>query len=334
MSAAPLTHHEILALAEPFARRGVRVDLAASDRFGRRIAFRPDERAPDADAGLPALRVSVSLEPRDGVDGWRLVRAVESPDGLRATLSVVGGPPAALLAALDAVDVRRQFDAGPGWTLAIDQRLDLRDGAIDPADAAAVDAARVPVLGTVRTHGLTLSMKVPPVSGISADIEIAVADGDPIELPDDLLAVLGRAWGRLDRSGHGWTGHVGLSGGGTARLRDAEARLRTVARHVALTLSEPPARYHERLRAARWRTAARRSVPLIACVVLIGAASAVPSLGIARESTMWMLIFNAPPLLLVALFCLREMPRIEWPRAPRASRAPSWRPGATPNDDR
>lgn len=334
MSAAPLTHHEILAIVEPFARRGVRVDLAASDRFGRRIAFRPDERAADPGAGLPALRVSVSLEPRDGVEGWRLVRAVEGPDGLRSTLSVVGGPPDALLAALDAVDVRRQIDAGLGWTLAVDQRLDLRGGAIDPADAAAVDAARVPVLGTVRTHGLTLSMKVPPVSGISADIEIAIADSDPIVLPDDLLAVLGRAWGRLDRSGRGWTSHVGLSGAGAARLRDAEQRLRTMAAHVARTLSEPPARYHERLRAARWRTAARRSVPLAACVVMIGAAAAVPSLDIARESPIWMVIFNAPPLLLVALFCLREMPRIEWPRAPRASRAPSWRPGATPTDDR
>jgi hypothetical protein len=38
-----------------------------------------------------------------------------------------------------------------------------------------------------------------------------------------------------------------------------------------------------------------------------------------------MLIFNAPPLLMVAFFCMREMPRIEIPPWPRRSRAPGWR---------
>jgi hypothetical protein len=254
------------------------------------------------------------------------VRTLAAPDGLVSTLTVSGGEPGALLAAADAVDARRQFDAGERWTLAVEQRLELGKGAIDPSGAAAVAAALVPVRGTVRTDGVELTMKIPTVSGISADIAIAVAEDDPIELPDDLLAVLGRAWGRLDRSGRGWTSHVGLSGGGAARLRDAEAKLRTLAAHVARTLSEPPARYHERLRAARWRTAARRSVPLLAAIALIAAAAALPSLGISRDSAMWMLIFNAPPLLLVAFFCLREMPRIELPRMPRAPAAPSWRP--------
>jgi hypothetical protein len=253
------------------------------------------------------------------------VRTLAPADGPASTLTVSGAEPAALLAASEAVDERRQVDAGPGWTLAVDQRLDLSKGALDPAAAASVSAALVPVRGTVRSDGVELTMKIPTVSGISADIAIAVADDDPIELPDDLLAVLGRAWGRLDRSGRGWTSHVGLSGGGAARLRDAEAKLRTMAAHLARTLSEPPARYHERLRAARWRTAARRSVPLLAAIALIAAAAAVPSLGIARDSTMWMLIFNAPPLLLVAFFCLREMPRIELPRAPRVPDGPSWR---------
>lgn len=331
MPDTPLTHHEILALVEPFARRGVRVDLAASDRFARRIAFRAVERAADASAGLPALSESMALEPRADADGWRLLRTLAAPDGLASTLTVSGGEPGALLAAADAVDARRQLDAGAGWTLAVEQRLDLAKGAVDPSSAAAVAAALVPVRGTARTHGVELTMKIPTVGGISADIAIAIADDDPIELPDDLLAVLGRAWGRLDRSGRGWTSHVGLSGGGTARLRDAEAKLRTMAAHVARTLSEPPARYHARLRGARWRTAARRTVPLAACVALIAAAAAVPSLGIARESPVWMLIFNAPPLLLVGFFCLREMPRIEWPRAPRALDAPSWRP-AHPDD--
>jgi hypothetical protein len=330
MPDAPLTHHEILAIVEPFARRGRRVDLAASDRFARRIAFRDVERAADDASGLPVLRESTALEPREG-GGWRLVRTLAPTDGPASTLTVSGAEPAALLAAMQTVDARRQLDAGPGWTLAVDQRLELSKAAIDPSNAASVAAALVPLRGTVRTDGVELTMKIPSVSGISADIEIAIAENDPIQLPDDLLAVLGRAWGRLDRSGRGWTSHVGLSGGGTARLLDAEAKLRTMAAHIARTLSEPPARYHERLRAARWRTAVRRSVPLLAAIALIAAAAALPSLGIARDSTMWMLIFNAPPLLLVGFFCLREMPRIELPRAPRAPSAPSWRAIRTPS---
>jgi hypothetical protein len=329
MADAPLTHHEILAIVEPFARSGVRVDLAASDRFARRIAFRPTERPADAGTGRPALRESMALAPRE-TGGWRLVRTLATPDGVASTLEVTGGEPGALLAAANAVDPRRQIDAGERWTLAVEQRLDLAKPAVDASDAVAVAAALVPVRGTVRTEGVTLTMKIPTVGGISADIAIAIGEDDPVELPDDLLAVLGRAWGRLDRSGRGWSSHVGLSGRGAARLRDAEAKLRTMAAHVARTLSEPPARYHERLRGARWRTAARRSVPLAACIALVAAAAAVPSLGIARESPVWMLIFNAPPLLLVGFFCLREMPRIELPRAPRVPDAPSWRRSARP----
>ena len=54
MSAPPLTHHEILALAAPFARAGWQVDLAASQRAERRIAFRPLERP--ASEAVPALQ--------------------------------------------------------------------------------------------------------------------------------------------------------------------------------------------------------------------------------------------------------------------------------------
>jgi hypothetical protein len=38
-----------------------------------------------------------------------------------------------------------------------------------------------------------------------------------------------------------------------------------------------------------------------------------------------MLVFNAPPILLVVCFSLREMPRIELPRWPRPSPLTAWR---------
>jgi hypothetical protein len=41
---------------------------------------------------------------------------------------------------------------------------------------------------------------------------------------------------------------------------------------------------------------------------------------------MQMLILNSPPLLLVLVFGMRELPRFEIPPLPRPSNAPSWFP--------
>jgi hypothetical protein len=72
-------------------------------------------------------------------------------------------------------------------------------------------------------------------------------------------------------------------------------------------------------------------VPALVCVVLIGGSIALARLDLAQDSVVRMLLFNAPPLLLIAAFCLRETPRIEIPPLPRASRAASWyRSGAAP----
>jgi hypothetical protein len=347
---APLTHHEILALVAPFARRGRRVDLAASDRVARRIAFRPVEHAARED--VPAHRETLSLA-QQPAGGWQLVRTLEAlGDGPVARLQVSGTEPGVLLARIEAVDAAHQLVRGPGWVLAIEHRLE--GTAPVPDEPAAMAASR----GILHAGGLVMTMKVPTVSGISAEIAIVreARGGGPagqhdsgdaahedgarghalVDLPDDLLEVLGRGWARLDASRSGWSSHTGLGGRGAARYRDAEARLRRAAAHIARTLSEPPARYAERLRAARWSVAARRSVPLVAVVALVAAAALFPSLGLSRESPVWMLIFNAPPLLLALFFSLREMPRITLPRAPRRVRDDAWRPmpfDSTPTPD-
>jgi hypothetical protein len=343
---APLTHHEILALVAPFARRGRRVELAASDRVARRIAFRSVEHA--ARERVPAHRETLSLA-QQPTGGWQLVRTLEAlGDGPVARLQVSGTEPGVLLARIEAIDAAHQLVRGPGWVLAIEHRLE--GTAPVPDEPAAMAASR----GILHAGGLVMTMKVPTVSGISAEIAIvreargggpgaagqhdaadgSLADRDPtgarghalVDLPDDLLEVLGRGWARLDAGPSGWTSHTGLGGRGAARYRDAEARLRRAAAHIARTLSEPPARYAERLRAARWSVAARRSVPLTAVVALVAAAALFPSLGLSRESPVWMLIFNAPPLLLALFFSLREMPRITLPRPPRRVRDDAWRP--------
>ncbi len=324
----PLTHHEILEVVEPFSRRGRRVDLAASDRSARRIVFRAVDHAASPD-GLPALRESLGLE--DVGDGrWRLTRRLDLADGLQASLQTEGRDPGALLARIDAVAASRQIRAGDGWTLAMTHRLGPRAASPSAiADAAATrvgDDELVLVRGTVHVHGLALTMKVPTVSGISADLSIEpLSPGDPIVLPEDLLAVLGRGWPCLARGANGWNAPVGLRGRGAARIADAQARLVQAAGHLASTLAEPPRAFHERRRAARWRVTLRRTVPLLASLALVAGAAGFPALELADDSPIRLLVFSSPPLLLALFFCLREMPRIEIPPLPRPSTASAWR---------
>lgn len=95
-------------------------------------------------------------------------------------------------------------------------------------------------------------------------------------------------------------------------------------RHLATTFAEPPALFHERQRAARWRVTLRRAVPLLVCLALLAGAAAVPRLRLEQDAALRMLLFNAPPLLLIVIFCLPEMPRIEFPPLPRRLAAASW----------
>jgi hypothetical protein len=105
--------------------------------------------------------------------------------------------------------------------------------------------------------------------------------------------------------------------------------------HLASIMAQPPGHFHDRFGTARWGVVLRRSFPLLVSVGLIAAAAAVPILDLPEGSVFRMLIFNAPPLLMVAFFCMREMPRIEIPPWPRRARAPAWRmPAAALTDGR
>ena len=92
MAAQPLSHHEILALVEPFTRRGRRVDLAASDRLARRLAFAPVEHE------TPALHESLALE-HPGPGELRLTRTLRDANGVPAALVCDAGDAAEALAA-------------------------------------------------------------------------------------------------------------------------------------------------------------------------------------------------------------------------------------------
>lgn len=318
----PMTHHDIMALVAPFSAAGCRVDLAASDRLRRRVAFRPAAAASPAADGLPALVESLWLD-NPGPDFWQLTRRLQRVTPTAPAAAAAGEPvaelvaegadPAALLAAVQAVPAARQWRCEAGHWMALSHRVEVASGRLTLTQAAA------------RLPGLRLAMTVSRVSGIPAVVELQPEPDGSLALPDDLLAVLGLRWSVLKRLGSSWRASVKLAGQGAERGHDAEARLAQAVSHLAATLAEPPARFHQRHRRARWRVVARRLTPLGVALALIAGAASVHRLEIGPDSVLRMLIFNAPPLLLVWFFSMRELPRVEIPPLPREPLAADWR---------
>jgi hypothetical protein len=306
----PLSHHEILSVAAPFARSGLQVDLPASDRSARRLAFRPRVR-PAAD-GLPALTETLQMAPSAERDGapWLLRRTLARPDGPEAVLEAEGRDPAELLARVQAVPASRQFD---GEATALHHRVG-DDGALVLRRARA------------QVAGLTLVMQVSGVSGFPAELELLRPEGDTIALPRDLLAVLGRRWERLTPVRRGWTGSVGVRGSGAERGADAERRFRQAVAHLRDTLAEPPGAFHDRHRAARWRVAMRGTLPLAVGAGIVALAFVLRAQGEGPAMSALALLANLTPPLLMGLFFLRrEMPQIGLPRIPRRPPGERWR---------
>ncbi len=306
----PLTHHEILGLVAPFASCGRHVDLAASDRLQRRLVFQPIEYAA-ADGSLPAVQDSLLLEQPS--TGWyRLTRTLDLASGLQATLSGEGADVGVLLSAVQAVPPTRQLQRIAGHWVALSHRVTPASGALVLTQA------------TARLEGLGLQMSVSRVKGIAAELALAPAQGVEFTLPEDLLAVLGLPWSRLSKAADQWRASVVLRGDGHKRGLDAEHKFARSVEHLAQTLADTPAHFHQRFLRRRWGVALRRATPLAVALGLVVAALLVPRLDLDSDSVLRMLIFNSPPLLLVWLFSMREMPRLEIPPLPRRPALPGW----------
>jgi len=321
MSVPPLTHHDIVALLQPFTAAGWRVDLASSDRAARRLVFRPSAPAPDA-PGVNASRTE--LEAECHVDGrFTLTRRQVAAEGLQAELVASGKDAAALLAAMAAVPLERHFAVGPGWSLA--RSFALED--MGPGDRGRLQFAR----GQSRLDGLTLTITAPRPAVRAADIVIAVSANRPRPaLPEDLLAVLGWSWTRLVPERSGWTSRLRLPRSLARRHAGAEAALDLATAHLARTLGEGPAQWHPRHRAARWGVFFRRGIPTINVTLLLGSLfiAAQMDLHVDRAPGLWMALYHVPTLLIALSFMLQELPRFEIPPLPRPLRAPQWWDGA------
>lgn len=383
MTTHPLTHHEIFTLVEPFSRRGYHVDLAASDRVARRLAFKPIARL--SRAHPPQHYVETLALEQPGEARCRIVRTLRHASGLEASLESEGQDADQLLDLIESVDPEQHFRCTPKSIITRSYRLQTRSPVTPPAPAQpvsqpnlsegtgaplpmpttgsspesssgdqapqgepserATQAERSPrgltppaptpnqrprpqlilIRAEAKVEGLTLFLKAGGKRNEPAEIELRSDAGDISDLPEDLLAVIGWDWRLLKSVKQGWRSTLRLRGKEPTRSRDAEVKLSRTIAHLADTLQAPPSRYHERFPRARWIVTFRRAIPLLIGLGLILAAPAVQFLELPDESLIRMLIFHSPPILMIVLFSMRELPRIEIPPFPKPLTASSWR---------
>jgi hypothetical protein len=312
----PLTHHEILLLVEPFTRRGRHVDLSATNRIERRLVFKPIVHGDDMPACAGACEILQLENPRSEI--YRLIRTLTLSSGATAKLITEGPNPGDLLARIESVPPQRQFQLVGDIPIAHSYRLEPM-----PGDGAQ-PMRMVLTSAEARLENLTLALKAETGKGYPAEIELSSKPEDPLDLPDDLLATLGWNWKVLRRRGTSWTSNLRVPRNEPDRSRRIEVALEQTVAHLARTLAEPPRRFHERLVRERWTVVLRRMTPLLLSVALIAGGFGLMFVDIPQGSLMQMLILNSPPLLLVMVFGMRELPRFEIPPLPRPSTAPSW----------
>ncbi|MBT3071560.1 hypothetical protein KKP04_11855 [Rhodomicrobium sp. Az07] len=325
MASHPLSHHEILGLVAPFTRRGLHPDLQATDRQERRLVFKRLERVgetEDAPFYTETLELRCAASHATPHKLTRTTVCSTAPEKFEARLEIEGRDLADMLACIDTVSSANHFRFGPGFSMVKSWRL-LR--------GSGETVTGLPATQKILTHmsatlgDLTVTATAPTVKADPETIiEIQPPNGAHMRLPDDLLAVLGWNWSLIRKRSDTWRGILKTSGREPDRSRRAELNLDKMVEHLVETFSDAPARFHDRLYKARWGVAFRRSLPLLISLTLIGLAALSSRLELSEDSVLRMLIFNAPPLLMASVFCMRRLPLIEIPPMPRRLKAPQW----------
>ena len=319
MASNPLTHHEILTLVESFTRSGRQVDLAATDRAERRLVFKPREY-PAAAPSVPVLTETLILEnPRP--DLYRLTRQLTAGPGEEASLRVEGRDPDTLVDRLDRIDQQVHFRVVRGVTIARSYRL-------------AASSSREP--GAPARDDLILTGATADLGDLTLSLEAATRG--PVELfltpkpervfapPEDLLAVLGWNWKPLRRHRQGWRSTLGVARNEPRRTHDGEQKLARTVEHLARTLSATPAQFHARHPAARWGCFARRIAGISIVLGALALGPIIMFMDLSHDSVLRMLAFNAPPILMFAMFAVREIPLMTPPSLPGPLPDTAWVP--------
>jgi hypothetical protein len=314
----PLTHHEILGLIAPFTRCGRQADLEASNRIERRLVFKPIEHSDVTASQDDAGEVLTLDNPQTGQ--FTLTRTLTLISGLEAKLQTDGADPAELLARIKSVSPSQQFREVAGVTVALSYRLVPVCAAANGSPPVRLELTR----GKAIIANLEIVLNADSVKGYPVQIDLTPTAAGAAELPDDLLAVIGWSWSPLRKTPAGWSGKVGARSREPQRSRDLEVKLDKTVAHLAATLAQPPAFFHDSLRRARWVVTFRRGIPLLIFVGLMGVAAALTKIEIPPGSIINLLIMGAPPLLLFAAFGMRDAPPLEIPPLPGRAKAKSW----------
>lgn len=337
-SRIPLTHHEILALVEPFTRRGRHVDLAASDRLERRLLFKPTEHpgTPDDCSGL----IERLLLENPGRSHFRLTRILTDSAGRIATLRVDGPEPGTLIEAIDAVAPERQFPTLGGLRVACSYRIEAGSIKASPVEVGSIEPGRqigaAPGASTAAVNHLRLVRAVTDFDGLSIILDPQVGYGMPAEiilepspervlaLPDDLLTVLGEAWRPLRRIENAWRAHLRIPRNEPARTPDVEAKLARTLAHLVETLRAPPAAFHRKWRRQRWQAVVHRILGLLSAVVLLIVAPVLLMATTPDGSPLRVLSFALPALVLLVLLSRHEAPMTKLPPLPQRLSDRAW----------
>lgn len=310
----PLTHHDILTLMKPFTARDHHVDLAASDRTARRLLFKPAEREV-ASAGVMAREVLQLDNPSSGF--YVLTRTLTLPSGLSAELEALGDDPGAMLARIEAMLPHQQFRSVEGTILALSYRM--------TSDAKCPSGVCQELLrGEAEIAGFAVKLRSSQVKGYPADVEITTRTPG-IELPEDLIAVIGWAWSPLRKTPTGWKGTLKARGKEPELSRLLEVRLERTIAHLTHTLSKPPTLYHDSARRARWGVVLRRALPLLFFGGVIAGVASLTLFDV-PEGVLSSLMMSTPGLMMFGIFAMRDTPSLIIPPFPRRLTQGAWLP--------
>jgi len=315
-----------MSLVAPFAAAGFKVDLAASDRPARVLKFSPTvhtagEVAAFAvretlllDASLTGLyQLTRQMDPLSGTD---------SPDALvpmPATCEAFGGEPHELLRQICDVSPARHFEIVGGTVVSRSYEV---VSALKDDEKAIANPVTVLVGAKAQCQGVLLKF----VCELDDPLKVELSPLEPgkLRVPQDILAVLGNSWRAVYDYGDHWRSTIRIARIEPMRTEEAEQRIADALIHLSQTLAAPPVMFHPRHRPDRWKVMFRRLIPLGGCAALIGGALLVGQFPIGDGSVLQMMVFHAPPLLLIGLFLFRELPRFEVPPIPRNLRYAQW----------
>ncbi|MEE4362231.1 MAG: hypothetical protein V2I63_12000 [Pseudomonadales bacterium] len=326
MARAPLSHHSILALVAPLTRIGRRVDLEASDRMARRIAFRTVEHG-SADTGERVIRERLILDCAAS-EGFVVERSLDDGQGLCSRDEIRAPSVDGVARWLASSDPRDRFPEHGGIPTAESVHLGVDDQG-HAAGAACLRAARALV------RGLDLRLDTDTVPPEVVRFTLTPEPGSSITwLPSDLLALLGRRWRRLEHDGRRWRASYRSTRSEAARAADLRACFARTVVHLDQVLGAPPTDFHARFAPLRWRVAARRALPLALCVAVPLVFGAITIWAHRAGFRLHPLALQVPPLMMVgaAIATAREIPILEWPPRPGPLPADAWQPlGAGPD---